>query len=473
MIFMAENNSVMQEYRGWILEQTSDAYTIEQYNRYGRDCIRISTDYADAYVGFLELQSSIVELEIISHKDNSNQFYLHFEMYDLEHAQELFNEMIQCLLELKDRQKTKVILCCSSALTTSFFVTKLQEAADVLDLKYEFSAVSYNKLFVNGFDADIVLLAPQIRYLYPTVRGILKDCTVISIPTAVFAQYDAEGILRLLAEKGETRRSKARMQAETEIEGPIIIDNALLMIAVICEYDVKKIMYRVYNHGKVIRENQIIKTVYTVRDLEDLIDVAVSTYTIDIICIATPGVIDGGRLTFRESKIYDEEVQERFQKRYDRKVLFCNDANAMAVGFQSMNPKYDSISFYFHPHAARVCGVGSVIDGKLMAGRNSIAGEMQFIVNIIGFSADPHELARTPEGSLELVSKYLTAIISCIDPQAIAISCDMIPDLDILRNRLAVNIRPDFIPDLIKADDVSEYMFAGGIELVRREVLKI
>ncbi len=462
---MANTEEIIREYKEWILQQTSDEYTIEQISVNGHERIKLSAPYADAFVDFIELQATVCELEIISRKDDSNQFYLHFEMYDLDHAKELFREMIECFIELKDKQKTKVILCCSSALTTSFFVLKLQEAADLLNLNYEFSAVSYDRLFVSGFSADVVLLAPQIRYLYPTVRGILKDTIVTSVPTAIFAQYDTEGLLRLVAEKtAEKKRVVREVHENTE---KLYFAGSILVIAVICEYDVKKIMYRVYEHGRIVRQNQIIKGTYTVRDLEDLIDVVVSNNLIDTICIATPGVIDRGRLTFKESRIYDVEVQKRFENRYEKRVIFINDANAMALGFHALQEKYSNISFYFHPHAARICGVGHIVDGKLLRGRNNIAGEMQFIVNIMEFSAEPRELARTPEGSLELVSKYLTAIISCVDPEAIAISCDMIPDLDILRNRLAMDIRPDFLPDMIKVDDVSEYMFAGGIALAK------
>ena len=66
---------------------------------------------------------------------------------------------------------------------------------------------------------------------------------------------------------------------------------------------------------------------------------------------------------------------------------------------------------------------------------------------------------------MELLSKYLTAIISCVDPEVIIIHCDMITDPEDLRNELKNTFQEQFIPDLIKVEDVTEYMFAGMIKL--------
>lgn len=39
----------------------------------------------------------------------------------------------------------------------------------------------------------------------------------------------------------------------------------------------------------------------------------------------------------------------------------------------------------------------------------------------------------------------------------------MLPNLEELRNELSKNFQEEFIPDLIKVDDVEDYIFAGGI----------
>ena len=50
-------------------------------------------------------------------------------MNTLKHAVSLFNEMITCLLKLDYEAKTKVLLCCSGGLTTSYFAQEINKAS--------------------------------------------------------------------------------------------------------------------------------------------------------------------------------------------------------------------------------------------------------------------------------------------------------------------------------------------------------
>jgi len=88
----------------------------------------------------------------------------------------------------------------------------MRNAVEVLELDMEFSAVSYNNLYGKGFEADLVLLAPQVAYLYPVVKEILKKQIVAEIPPAVYAAYDIAGLMafvrKLLEEKKEEEVEK-------------------------------------------------------------------------------------------------------------------------------------------------------------------------------------------------------------------------------------------------------------------------
>lgn len=98
-----------------------------------------------------------------------------------------------------------------------------------------------------------------------------------------------------------------------------------------------------------------------------------------------------------------------------------------------------------------------------MEGTHSIAGEMRYLTNQFDYSIEKEELAWTPEGALEMTTKFSSALIACFDPEAIIVFFDMLPNLEELRNELSKNFQEEFIPDLIKVDDVEDYMFAGGI----------
>jgi len=78
----------------------------------------LDAGYAKAMVNFYDLE--IVELAIVDNNDE-NRFYLHFQVRDDDHARGLYNEMIIALRQLENRTKVKVLLTCSSALTTSYF----------------------------------------------------------------------------------------------------------------------------------------------------------------------------------------------------------------------------------------------------------------------------------------------------------------------------------------------------------------
>lgn len=83
--------------------------------------------------------------------NGGNKFYLYFELKDIKHAEELFEEMLETFETLKNHEKIKILLCCTSGLTTNFFKEKLNEAAEILSLDYEFYAVSFSKIYSEAF----------------------------------------------------------------------------------------------------------------------------------------------------------------------------------------------------------------------------------------------------------------------------------------------------------------------------------
>ena len=460
---MSTVKQLISDYRDWILSHEDPLYNvIETHNSH--DSIEFITSYATAEVSFTEDIYEIVELRITDRIHEETKFYLHFEMNDLNHAKELFEEMLHCLYDMRNDTKTKVLLCCSSALTTSYFAEKLNEAAEAIGFDCSFSAVSYNNVFEKAYENDIVLLAPQVSYLYPRACEIMKDKTILKVPPAVYATYDASGIVTLVREALNKKRNSSYADFRPAVQTGH--DGKILVIVAITEFRRVRIIYRVYENDSILFENTIMKATYAVRDLEDIADVITTKYGhIDMISICTPGVLYNGRLTFKMYGIYDEDVENLFADKYGVPCSFCNDANAMALGYYISQNKYQNITFYFHPHASRKSGVGNIINGKLHTGHSNIAGEMQYLADSLKFSAKPEELVWTPEGAIELLSRYLIAIISCTDPEAIVISCDMIPDPEELKNSLSCTFREDFIPDLIKVDDVMEYMFAGAIKI--------
>ena len=176
--------ALLKEYREWCLSHRSSEYEISFYkDKY--EHISVSTDYAEGTVAFYPLENfNIVEMSVVNKITTDAVFYLHFELKDMNHAKGLFEEMVSVVLKQKTSTVTKVLLCCSSGITTHYFL--------------EFSAVSYNNLYVKGYDNDVILLAPQIGFDYDKVKEILSNKIVRVIPTSIFGSYDVSGFLRFV-----------------------------------------------------------------------------------------------------------------------------------------------------------------------------------------------------------------------------------------------------------------------------------
>ncbi|MBQ7992842.1 MAG: ROK family protein [Solobacterium sp.] len=465
--------SALDEFKKWALEQKSPEYEISFYrDRY--DHIRVANDCAEGTVAFYPLENfDVVEMSVINTNTHDAVFYLHFELKDLEHARELFTELTEAVIKQKNSSVTKVLLCCSSGITTHYFLEKLKSANELLNLEMEFSAVNYGNLYVKAQSNDVIILAPQISYEYEKVREILSSKIVNVIPTSVYGSYDVSGLLqfvrKLIAERDQQQKEKMLPAERMEFKNT----PRMLIISVIVEYESIRFVYRIYDAGTVTHQDEVIKRRFDIPDLEDMLDFELARFPgIEMICINSPGVFYKGRMTFRSAGIIDVDVEKRLTEKYGRRVIFINDANAMALGFYGLQKKTRNLSFYFHPHAARTAGVGNVVNGMLFTGMNNIAGEMQYLHKIIHYSDDPDVLLRTPEGTIEIVSKYLISLIATFNPEQIIIFCDMVYDLTELKKEIAKYVQEEFIPELIKVDDVIEYMFVGGMMQCVQELTK-
>ena len=97
-------NEILSDFKQKILSKKFDEGKIFEVD----DGIEIKTSYAVGKINFYELDVLIVEMSVVNLADDENKFYLHFELRDLNHAEELFEEMIQTLIDLKNKQSLKI-----------------------------------------------------------------------------------------------------------------------------------------------------------------------------------------------------------------------------------------------------------------------------------------------------------------------------------------------------------------------------
>ena len=174
-------------FKKWIIDHQNDDY---QINVESEQTIKLTTSYGEATIQFTDVTNgTIVEFNIISYKNQEVQFYLHFELNDDNHAHQLYDEMIETLIGLKDKKTTRVLLSCSSGLTTSMFADNLNSVVEMLGEDYHFDAVAYSNIYEQVENCDLVLIAPQIGYMLKRLQESLPDKLVLQIPTATFASY--------------------------------------------------------------------------------------------------------------------------------------------------------------------------------------------------------------------------------------------------------------------------------------------
>ncbi len=456
----------LELFRNWIMTRTSPEYQLYQKEN-DQDTIVLETDYCRGEVSFYPKE--IIQLSVLNTRTDRHEFFLHFQIHTLEHACNLFEEMREAIIELANKPTARILLCCTSGLTTGFFAAKLNESAQLLSLDYDFHAVPYRELFQVGGQYDIVLLAPQIFYAYEDIKKILPDQVVLKIPPKIFAAYDAGKLLQeispYLVRENQKKVPEEDMRQKPQpllLKQDIHVDVSTLVIALINEKGRQfHYAYRVYDKANhVLYDGDMFKRHLALTDLYDICDtVFVHFPEIDMIGLAMPGIIDGGKVTFVSQNIYDLDVVDMLSRKYQKRVVLENDANSIAIGYYASQDKYSSISLIFQPTIGHPGGVGTICNGQIIAGLHHVAGEVQYLPMYRNPELAP--LWKTPEGAVQLATQIMAIIISLLGPEMIILSSQLIIHADSLVKKLEEYIPRAYIPEVVLITNVREYMLLG------------
>lgn len=178
---------------------------LEVYKRYLyfqlKDDPRFITEYQDqqilihyqtrtASITFHDI--GMIEETIMCH--HKKIFYLHFPLTTFPIAKELYQCMINKLIEEKT-EPMKVILCCSGGMTSGFFKEKMQDYIHRNHLPLIIDGAAVHTVEKKCVNYDLILLAPQMRYKQNTISSIThKEVDVID--PQVFATYDCDSLYK-------------------------------------------------------------------------------------------------------------------------------------------------------------------------------------------------------------------------------------------------------------------------------------
>ncbi len=462
-------------FKNWILSHQDEEYKI----RHAQDnIIYLVNEYGEAKIVFTQIEESeIIEFTIVSNKDQAVKFYLHFELNDEEHAKQLYNEMTETLAHLKDDKTLKVLLSCSSGLTTSMFAEQLNSTSELLGLDYHFDAVAYTNIYDDIENYDALLIAPQIGYMLKRLKESLPDQLVEQIPTAAFASYDAIEVIKFIQKEIENHYKNKKEEKEAKKKKCACCKQdkkRILSISIVNSKNQTNIDYRLYDQGNIIDHNRVIKCSMDLNDLCDIIDTMLLKYKyIDMIGIATPGIVKDQRVLMNpvnENIVY--QIKDDFEKKYQIDVFVYNSANAAAVGFSLEHQEYENLIFLSQPFGYAVGGLGIIADKKVINGKNGIAGEVKYFIRRMQLSDEPPKLVRSEQGAIEIITKELLAPIITIGPEAVAICSTMTPNMEEIKEKLASFIPEEFIPKFYYIEEASSYMLDGITELCLEHMKK-
>lgn len=453
-------------YKNWILAQKIPDATLTDAG----DAVEIATPYATARVNFYQLDVIIVELTVTNAADGENKFYLHFELKDLPYAKELFAEMVDTLTGLKNQQSVRILLSCTGGLTTGFFADKLNDAAKILNLNYEFAAVPFHKLYDAGFNYHVILLAPQIAYQLKAATEILNDKLVLKIPPKIFASYDASALIEFVrAELDKTTTATAEQTIATTHNK---IKNAakILSIAVMPFETQTRIAYRIYEQGAPIFEETVIKgKLNVVHDLQDILDtVSRRCKKFDAVGIAISGVVRGGYLDLDEYIDPDINLNQLLRETYGVPVTITNNVNAAVLGYYAQQDAYQNILFISHPRGNTIGGAGIVVNGRLILGKHNTAGEIKFATySFIPRNEWREHHCADVDRVLELVSLEIRTGISVIDPELVCLRCEMTPDIGRVKAKVAELVPVEYLPEFVflRDEEMAECVLLGQMLL--------
>lgn len=447
----------MDIFREYVKMQNKGYDMIEKEDR-----IIMETDQFDSYISFNE--NNIIELYVNNKIKDEMEFYLHFQMKNLKHAVDLFNEMKDAIDHIIETPQIRVLLCCSGGLTTSYFASKLNEAIELLDLDIQVSAIGYHKVFQEAQDYDVILLAPQVAYQLAQCESLLKDKSVKVIPGKIFAKYDVQGAIDLIMDAFNEKKQSD--EEDVKAERSLYIEDMVLCISAYKNNHHINIDYFVYQELNALLDVHLIKNSIYEGDLYSIIDLVMLDYpAIKKIAISMPGIIDDGVVssTFMVSESFN--LKQVLEDKYQCEIILCNDVNSAALGYYVTQNEYESFAFLFQPNGLQA-GVGSIVNGHLLTGKYHFAGEVKFLP--LELTNSQEDLSITPEGTIELVYKILLSIISITSPEHIVLYSDLIEDKHVIEVMLEERIRPElsyYHVEINQIYNLQQYIYLGLLQL--------
>lgn len=222
---------------------------------------------------------------------------------------------------------------------------------------------------------------------------------------------------------------------------------------------------------------------------------------VEAIGVGIPGIIEDKKL-LDIGKIpswKNKDISKIIEEKYRIKVFVENDINLSTMGLyhNSFKKKVHSLALVYLDHNV---GGGLIINGELYKGATNFVGEMACMpVCAVNLESGKRELyketledrilylyQRFSKASFEekqvlkaelisVISDVLTYIICIVNPEVIALECNLLDERDMkeIRNVLGERIVSKSIPQLVNSNGMRKNGVAGMIALCIRESIPV
>ena len=477
-----------EAFRAWILDQKVQNAMPQMIDD---NHVRIDVGSAMAEIIFYPYGNDleIAEYQITRASDGESIFYLHVLLDNLSRARDLFYQMVEALEDEASHTTSHVLLCCTSAITTSYFAAKMNEVAHTLSLDYDFTAMSIERALSDDGNYAAVMLAPQASHRRTAMVESHPNALVFEIPGKIYGSYNAAAAMELLTHALRDANTPSTTHGSVRVARDLSNDKRILIITLFVMRNYSRLGYRLYDHGTVATQGAVRKPKLDYRDVEDLLETMdardVRLSDLDIIGIAVPGVAYHGVVSLPNELDQDYDLGSHIEKSFGIRTSVDNNCNAAAVGCYVGQDKYESVMFYRHEFGHVAGGLGTVIDGTLLKGRRNLAGEPKYYESLFRYDPSYEEMLWSEEGMFQIARNVALTGISLVAPEAFYLAVDTVDDMDELRQALASDIPEnndrcilggrrggpllglpeELIPPLYMVDDYVERVYLGEMAL--------
>lgn len=315
-------------------------------------------------------------------------------------------------------------------------------------------------------ETNTELVRSCFRKIRIATRNEIADSTGLSIATC-------GNIMKDMLRSGEIFERELQASSGGRPAHRYEYSENYIQIACLCifyESNIKSIKSIVANSfGEIISEQTSEFDSISQDNIESILDSLIQSYpNIKAITVSIPGKSYNGTVHVCDiDELVGVELEKSLSLKYDLKVSVEGLTELIALGYYKATPQLDnkSLAIVLAPKNMYI-GSGIIINGQLVRGDQSMAGEISFISSGTKREETLTDLSKD-EFLISALTTSLTAIISIINPSKIVLTgTGLTAELsDVIIHKCQSSIPEVLAPDFEFISDMEDFLINGIINI--------